>query len=68
MAIYKTAEAEERAITRRLHRYRAKLQKEMEGMTIQEQVAHFKRLGDEAAAKLGIAPKPPYRPVQNHPG
>ena len=52
---YKTAAAEERAMIRRLHAYRAKRAKKMEGMTVQEQVAYINKLGDEAIKKLGIA-------------
>ena len=63
---YKTAEAEERAIIRRLRRYRAKLQKEMEGMTIQEQVDYYNKLGNEAVVKLGIAEKPPNKPCHRN--
>ena len=51
---YKTAEAEERAIMRRLHAHRAKRQKEMENMTDQEKVDYINRLGREAMAKMGI--------------
>ena len=38
---YKTAAAEERAMTRRLHAHRAKLEKEMEGMTNQEKADYI---------------------------
>ena len=58
---YKTAAAEERAIIRRLHTYRAKLEKEMEGMTNQEKADYINRLGEEAMVKMGIK-KPIYRP------
>ena len=53
-ATYKTAEAEERAIMRRLHAHRAKRQKEMEGMTDQEKIDYMNRLGEEAMVKMGI--------------
>ena len=51
---YKTAAAEERAIIRRLRAYRAKREKEMEGMTNQEKADYLNRLGEEAAVKLGL--------------
>ena len=48
MTRYKTAAAEERAIIRRLRTYRAKLEKEMEGMTNQEKADYMNKLGREA--------------------
>ena len=51
---YKTAEAEERAILRRLRAHHAKREKEMEGMTNQEKADYMNRLGEEAMAKMGI--------------
>jgi hypothetical protein len=51
---YKTAAAEERAIIRKSRAYKAKLSKEIEGMTHQEEIDYINRLGDEAAAKMGI--------------
>ena len=50
---YKTAAAEERAMMRRLRTYRAKLEKEMEGMTNQEKADYMNRLGREA--RMGVA-------------
>ena len=53
---YKTAEAEERAIIRRVRKYKAELQKELEGMTIQEEIEYMKkrRIEREAADKMSI--------------
>ena len=51
---YKTAEAEERAILRRLHAHHAKREKEMKGMTNQEKADYMNKLGEEAMAKMGI--------------
>ena len=48
MTKYKTASAEERAIIRRIRTYRAKLEKEMEGMTNQEKADYMNNLGREA--------------------
>ena len=61
---YKTAAAEERAIIRRLRRYRAKLEIEMEGMTNQEKADYMNRLGREAAQKMGATKKPVYNANQ----
>jgi len=43
---YKTAAAEERAILRRTRAYRAKLMKEIEGMTDEEECDYINRLGE----------------------
>jgi len=51
---YKTAAAEERAMTRRLNAHWAKRQKEMEGMTNKEKAEYMNWLGQEAAIKMGI--------------
>ena len=55
---YKTAEAEGRAIMRRLRAYRTKLTKKLEGMTNQEKADYLNKLGEEAAARMGITLKP----------
>jgi len=56
MGLYtaKTAASEQRAMTRRLHTYRAKVQKEMEGMTNQEKADYMNWLGQEAVIEMGI--------------
>jgi hypothetical protein len=50
---------EEKAILKRLRAHRAKREKEMRGMTNKEKADYMNRLGEEAAKKLGLAPKGP---------